>query len=75
MVGGVLLGGLILLCMTPVLVIFFGGQAQAVVGIAFGLAASILLAVYMGGLAAVWNGVVPVAVAVTILARYGNFVP
>lgn len=66
-VGGVLLGGMVTLCMTPLVAFAFKGHLHSLIPIPFGVAAASLLASYMGGVDAILNGVLPTLVVVAIL--------
>lgn len=66
--GGILLSGAILFCMVPVVALGCKGHCRlSTCGVSLGLPASVLLAVYMGGVAAVFGGVLPSAIMAFVL--------
>ena len=70
-VAGILLGTLILLCMIPLVTSgFLGYHTQAFISIPCGLAASALLAAFIGGIPAIVEGIIAASITVFILGGW-----
>lgn len=68
--NGALAGALVLLALSPLVVASFMGDHQRLLAAPTGVAGSILLAVYLGGVAVIWIALLPTAVAIVILGRF-----
>lgn len=66
-VKGALLGALVLFAMAPLVVAWFMGYRQGQYAAPIGVAASILMAVYLGGVVLIWTVLLPTAVAIVII--------